>query len=385
MSAIARNLALVLACSFLLVPVSWAQTGAIEGEIIGDDGAGMKDALVKIERVDIKGNYKVKSNKKGRYFHAGLPLGTYNVMVEVNGQIIDSVKGVRVGLGDPTPVNFNLAEVKKRNEALQAAAAQGQLSDDQMRGLSKEQKEALEKQMKERSESMKKNAALNTAFNNAMTAKQSKQWDAAIKAFEEAATVDATQHVIFANLGECYMNLADTKTGPDREAAVAKGLENYAKVVTMKPDDPAYHNNYGLALAKAKKNDEARAELEKAATLDPPGAGKYFYNLGAVLVNTNQNDAAGEAFKKAIQADPKYAPAQYQYGMILVSKATTTADGKIVPPEGTKEAFQRYLELDPSGAYAQSAKDLLATLEGSVQTQYTNPDAPKKPAPKKAK
>ena len=57
-------------------------------------------------------------------------------------------------------------------------------------------------------------------------------------------------------------------------------------------------------------------ELEKAATLDPPGAGKYFYNLGAVLVNTAQTDAAGEAFKKAIESDPNYAPAQYQYGMI---------------------------------------------------------------------
>ena len=100
-----------------------------------------------------------------------------------------------------------------------------------MRGLSKEQKDALEKQMKERSEAMKKNAALNTAFNNGMTAKQGKQWDAAIKSFEEAATADATQHVIFANLGECYMYLADTKTGPEKEAAVAKGLENYAKVL----------------------------------------------------------------------------------------------------------------------------------------------------------
>jgi tetratricopeptide (TPR) repeat protein len=367
----------------LLVPASRAQTGALEGEIIGPDGSPLKDAMVKIERVDIKGNYKVKSNKKGRYFHAGLPLGTYNVMIEMDGKMMDTVKGVRVGLGDPTPVNFNLPEARKKQEALQAAASSGQLSDDQMRGLSKEQKEALEKQMSERSEAMKKNKVLNDAFNNAMAAKQSKQWDAAAAAFEEAAKVDATQHVIFANLGECYMNVADSKTGPDREAAMAKGLENYAKVVAMKPDDPAYHNNYGLALAKAKKNPEARAELEKAATLDPPGAGKYFYNLGAVLVNTNQTEASGEAFKKAIEADPNYAPAQYQYGMYLVSKATTTPDGKIVPPEGTKEAFQKYLTLDPSGAYAESAKGMLQSLEGSVQTQYTNPDAPKKAPPKK--
>ena len=383
MSAMARKLVLAAGAALLLAPISWSQTGAIEGDVIGVDGAGLKDALVKIERVDIKGNYKVKSNKKGHYFHAGLPLGTFNVMVEVDGKVMDAMRGVRVGLGDPTVVNFDLAAMAKKQQALQAAAATGSLSDDQMRGLSKEQKEALEKQMAERSESMKKNKALNDAFNNAMAAKQAKQWDAAIDGFKKAAEIDPNQHVIFANLGECYMALAETKAGPEREAATTQGLEAYAKVVAMKPDDPAYHNNYGLALAKATKNEEARAELEKAATLDPAGAGKYYYNLGAVLVNTNQLEASGEAFKKAIEADPNYAPAQYQYGMYLVSKATTTPDGKIVPPDGTKEAFQKYLQLDPNGAFAASAQGMLQSLEGTVQTQYVNPDAPKKPAPKK--
>jgi tetratricopeptide (TPR) repeat protein len=369
--------------ALLFVPITRAQTGAIEGDVIGFDGAPLKDALVKIERVDIKGNYKVKSNKKGHYFHAGLPLGMYNVMVEVDGKMIDAVKGVRVGLGEPVPVNFNLVEMKKKQDALQAAAASGQLSQDQMRGLSREQKEALEKQMSERSEAMKKNKALNDAFNAGMTAKNAKQWDAAVDAFQKAAELDPNQHVVFANLAECYMNMADTKTGPPRDEALAKGLDNYAKVVSMKPDDPAYHNNYGLALAKAKKNDEAKAELEKAAALDPAGAGKYYYNLGAVLVNTNQIDASGEAFKKAIEADPNYAAAWYQYGMFLVSKATTTADGQIVPPEGTKEAFQKYLALDPNGPSAQSAQGMLQTLEATVQTQYSNPDAKKSPPKKK--
>jgi len=54
-----------------------------------------------------------------------------------------------------------------------------------------------------------------------------------------------------------------------------------------------------------------------------------------VLVNTGQTDQAGDAFKKAIDANPNYAPAQYQYGVYLVSKAKTTPDGKVVPPDGT--------------------------------------------------
>jgi tetratricopeptide (TPR) repeat protein len=378
MIATVRRLALILGVGFSIVAASHAQTGAIEGDVIGEDGQPLRDALVRIERIDIKGNYKVKTNKKGHYFHAGLPLGTYNVHVEVDGKVRDMMKGVRVGLGDPVVVNFNLAEIKKRQEAIQAAAQAGQLSEDQMRGLSKEQREALERQMKERSEAMRRNKALNDAFNAGMAAKQARQWEVAIENFQKAAEIDPQQHVVWANLAESYMNLADTKRGPEQEDAIAKSLEAWEKVVSMMPNDPAYHNNYGLALAKAKKFAEATAELEKAAAIDPAGAGKYYYNLGAVLVNTGQLEEAGQAFKKAIEADPNYAPAQYQYGVYLVSKATTTPDGQVVPPPGTKEAFEKYLALEPNGPFAESAKGMLQTLQSTVQTQYVNPEAEKR-------
>jgi len=378
MLATMRRLALVLGCGALFAALSWAQTGAIEGDVIGEDGQPLQGALIRIERVDIKGNYRVKTNKKGHYFHAGLPLGTYNVHVEVDGQIRDAVRGVRVGLGDPVAVNFNLAEVRRRQEALQAAAQAGQLSEEQMRGLSKEQREALEKQMRERSEAMRRNKALNDAFNAGMAAKTAGQWDAAVENFQKAAEIDASQHVVWANLAESYMSLADTKRGPEQEAAMAKSLEAWEKVVSMMPNEAAYHNNYGLALAKGKKFEQATAALEKAAAIDPAGAGRYYYNLGAVLVNTGHLEEAGQAFKKAIDADPNYAPAQYQYGIYLVSKATTTPEGQVVPPPGTIEAFQKYLQLEPNGPFAESAKGMLQTLQSTVQTQYVNPEAEKK-------
>ncbi len=77
-------------------------------------------------------------------------------------------------------------------------------------------------------------------------------------------------------------------------------------------------------------------ELTKAAQLDPPSAGKYYFNGGAVLVNLGQNEAAGAMFKKAIEADPDYAEAHYQFGLSLYAKATTAPDGKIVPPDGNQ-------------------------------------------------
>src|SRR5688500_5661667 len=355
-------------------PALLAQTGAIAGKVIGPDGKPVKDALIKIERTDIKGSYKVKTKGKGDYFHAGLPLGRYDVSCEIDGKVVDTVRGVKTGLGDPAEINSDLAAVKAKQDAAMKAAETGTLTQEQSREMTPEQRAAVDKQIKERQAAMAKNKALNDAFNAGMAAIQAKAFDQAVEHFNKAAELDPKQHVVFANMAEAYMGLAAGKTGAEQEAAQAKGLEAYGKAIELNPTDAGYHNNFGLALARAKKFAEAQAELEKAAQLQPASAGMYFYNLGAVLVNIGQLDPAGEAFKRAIEADPNHADAQYQYGVYLISKASTTADGKVIPQPGTREAFQKYLELKPTGPFAESAKGMITTLDASLQTEYVNPD-----------
>jgi tetratricopeptide (TPR) repeat protein len=375
----------LFAGAFLFFSVAgWSQTTSLEGEVKGEDGQGLKDAVIKIERIDIKGNYKTKTDKKGRWIHAGLPIGTYRVVLEVGGVEKDRVDNVRSRLGDPTPINFNLAEVKQRQQAIQQAAETGQLTKEQERGLSAEQKAALEKQTKERQAALAKNKALNEAFNNGKEAMNMKQFDVAVQHFEKASEMDAQQHVVWANLADAYSSLGSTKTGQEQTDAYNKGIEAFSKAIALKPDDDAYLNNYGLLLARAKRVDEARAELTKAAQLNPAGAGKYYYNLGAVLQNTGQYEAAIDAFKQAIDADPNHAEAQYWYATALSSRITMTNDGKVVGPPGMKEALEKYLALKPDGPFAPAAKDLLTTISGQISTTYENPNAPKaKPGRKK--
>ncbi len=383
MSTGLKTAALSAAALLLFASAALAQVSAIEGDVKDVDGAPLKGALVKIDRKDIKGHYQVKTDKKGHFFHTGLPLGTYKVSLEVDGKDVDSVDNVRTSLGDPTVTNFDLREMKSRQQSLAKAAESGTLTKEQERGMSAEQKAALEKAAKEREQALSKNKALNDAFNQGMAAMQAKQYDAAVAAFNKANEMDPKQTAIWAQLADANMQLSATKTGADQQAALDKGLEAYTKAIELKPDDAAFHNNYALALVKAKKIPEAQAELTKAAQLDPPNAGRYYYNLGAVMVNAGQNDAAGEAFKKAIDLDPNYADAQYQYGMFLLGKAQITPEGKVVPAEGTKEALEKYLALKPNGPFADSAKGALTSISGTVATNYQNPDANAKKAKKK--
>jgi tetratricopeptide (TPR) repeat protein len=381
MKKIARQVAVLLA----LATAGFAQTGAIEGKVIGGDGkpVGKDYAVIKITRTDIKGNYQVKTNKKGEFFHAGLPLGQYNVACEVDGKVVDEVKGVRMRLGDPVPVEFNLAKMVQQQAAMQKAMETGQVTQEMARDMTPEQKAAFEKRAKEQAEAMKKNKELNDAFNGGMEAMKTNNFAGAIESFEKAATMDAKQHVIFGQLAEAYGGLAKTKTGSEKEAANAKSLENFQKAIELKPDDAAYYNNFALALARANQFEKAQEALGKAAQLDPPGAGRYYYNLGALLVNSGQNEPAAEAFRKAIAADPNYADAHYQYGIYLTGKAQVDAKtGKMTFPEGTAESFQKYLELKPDGPNAASAKGMIETMGGTLATTYTNPDA-KKSAPAK--
>jgi tetratricopeptide (TPR) repeat protein len=131
-----------------------------------------------------------------------------------------------------------------------------------------------------------------------------------------------------------------------------------------------------LALSKAKKFPEMQGELEKAAQIDPTKAGQYYYNLGASLVNSGQNEPAGAAFKKAIELDPNHADSYYQYGVFLVGKASFDAAGKVIPVPGTVDAFQKYLQLAPTGQFAEQAKAMLTSMDAKLDTTYKNPTAP---------
>jgi len=376
---ILRRMAWGLGVWMLFAGISLAQTTAITGVVIGEDGKPQKDVVVRITRTDIRGNYPCKTNKKGEYYYGGLQLGTYTISVEVDGRERDFVRGVRTSSGDPKVINFDLFKLKQKNESLQKAAETGKLTAEQSRELTPEQRAALERRAKEQQAQMAKDKAVNDAFNTGMQAVEAKQYEVAIESFKKAAevnTIPSNTHVILGRLAESWTNLASTKTGAERDAALGQALEAWRNVIAVAPTDPGYHNNYALALARTGKLSEAQEELQKAATLDPPGGGRYYFNLGALLVNSGKNEAASQAFKKAIELTPSYAEAYFQLGNCLMADAKLAPDGKTIPPPGAKEAYEEYLKQAPNGPNAAGAKGMLDFISAQIQTMYINPSAP---------
>jgi len=144
--------------------------------------------------------------------------------------------------------------------------------------------------------------------------------------------------------------------------AAQKEADNNSKLA-------AYYNNLADAYSKTNKVDDAVASYNKAAQLEPTHAATYLFNEGAILTNSGKVDDAIAAFDKVIAADPTKADAYYWKGVNMIGKATLKGD-KMVAPEGTAEAFQKYLELQPEGKLAQPAKDMLASIGATVETGF---------------
>ncbi|MCX6616241.1 MAG: carboxypeptidase regulatory-like domain-containing protein [Acidobacteria bacterium] len=405
--------ALVIAAFLAAVPAR-AQFGSIEGDVKDQEGNPMVGAQILIERIDIKGNYKCKSDRKGHYFHGGLPLGNYTVtLADASGKTLDLVKGVRTRLGDSQMVNFDLKARQQRAAAQQAGIAPKQQAFGVGGGqeLTKEQRAQIEAAMKQREavrqkmEKLQKNygagmeamktagdqgllaAALNIPAGTTLTPEVRTKMDdkkfelcsSAATDFEaaaEAAKTDSNEHIVLAQLAEARVCQAKAKRGQEATDLYNKSIEAYQKAIALKADDPSYHNNYALALVNVGKMPQALEELGKAAQLDPPGAGRYFYNLGAVLTNSGRAKEATDAFKKATEADPKYADAWYQLGVSLLADVKLDQiTGKSTPAPGTLEALQKYLDLQPDGAHAAEAKGMIEALAGTVQTRIKSEKA----------
>jgi tetratricopeptide (TPR) repeat protein len=385
-----RRLLLLNSFALLVACCAWGQTTTIEGDVKDANGQGLKGAVIHLTRTDIKGNYEVKSDKKGHWIYTGLPFGKYDITCSVNGKVVDKVGGVQSKYGDPTEINFDMAKVQQQQAATQQANASGELTQDQSRGMSKEQREQYEAQLKKNAEAIKKNKALNDTFNAAQDAlkaadaetdpaKKATDYQTAIDDLNKGSQMDANQVAIWDGLGEAYTGLAKTQTGDAQTKSYDQAVDAYKKGLAIKPDDAAVYNQLGNIYGAEKKIPEATEALQKAAQLNPAMASKAYFNMGANLVNTGHPAEAADFFKKAADADPNYAEAWYQYGSLLMMKGSVDPKtGQQTYPPDTATALKKYMELQPNGKHAQEATAMLQAMGEKVQTAVTAPGKKKR-------
>lgn len=183
---------------------------------------------------------------------------------------------------------------------------------------------------------------------------------------------------------------ADAKTSPAviayNEGVVlandGKVLEAIAKMeeaIAAKEDLTAGHEALARLYLRAKNYDKAIGSANKALAIDTdnqdmfgvlvesytgkgdkakaaeyrkklPADASAMFNDAARFINTGKDSEAEPLLKAAIAASDKFAPAYYELGMLYV-RAQKNADAKA--------NLQKYLELEPKGKDAATAKEML--------------------------
>jgi tetratricopeptide (TPR) repeat protein len=376
---------LVLALGLCSVPVFAQNSGTVKGVCKDAEGNPIAGGVVEYDNLDNGQKYNLKTNNKGEYFSLGITPGKYRVVLFKTQDDQKANKELYHIAGFQVQLDENVLDLDLKKEAERQAKGEG-LSAEEM----KARQEQAAKQQKETS-TVK---TLQGKLDAANAAIQAKDYDTAITNLTEANQVDPSRDVLWYRLGDAYRLSAGTQTdSAEKQKRYDSAIESYNKAIQLLQDSiqngkekdaakanqklAGFYTNLADAYARDRKIDDAVKSYEAAAKTDPTTAAGAYFNIGAVYTNAGRVDDANAAFDKCIAADPTRAEAYYQKGVNLLGKATLQGDKTIAPP-GTAEAFQKYLEMAPTGPNAQSAKDLLASIGSSVETSYGTKKKPSK-------
>jgi tetratricopeptide (TPR) repeat protein len=380
-----KQLAIILFAVLALTaytPQLFAQaSGTVKGTCRDAEGKPIPGAIVEYDNLDNGQKYALKTNKNGEYFSLGLTPGKYKIVLYKTPEDQKANKELYHINGFQVQLDENVQDIDLKKE--QESQAKGQ-------GLTPEQvKQMQEQQAKAQKETLTVKQ-LNEKLNAAKTAADAGDFDTAIAALTEANQVDPSRDLIWFKLGDYNrMSAAKQTDTAEKQKRLGSAVEDYQKAIELKkatandkdpnagPNLAAYYNNLAEAYAKSNKVDDAVKTYELASQADPTHAAQYYFNTGAVLTNAGKVDDAIGAFDKVIASDPNRADAYYWKGVNMIGKATLQGE-KMVAPPGTADAFQKYLELQPTGTYADAAKQMLTSIGGSVETSFGKKKGAKK-------
>ena len=364
MASVAAGL-LTLAAVMTIAPRAAAQNmGSVSGEVRAIDGNPFPDVTVTLKNTESGLTFTVKTDKYGRYAQLGVRPGIYNVtfsLKDKDGNLqVGYETNARVQGGEEAKVDVNFKDVLAHQSAEEIAARKKQEEDikkfEGMKSNFDAGRAALDEARQARAEMMKLPAGQRAASQEKLNG----LYSTAISHFDEARKSapekDPNLHVVYYNLGSAY-----DQAGKNDEAVAA-----YQKAIELRPTEAGYYNNLGNVLASQGKIVEAGQAYQKAVDLDPTKAASVWLNYGIVLYNANRLKEMQDPVRKATVLDPKNADAWYLLGASLLASIETKQEGSkinyIVPP-GTAEAYQKSLELAPTGHFANEARAALQGLE----------------------
>jgi tetratricopeptide (TPR) repeat protein len=392
--------------AFSLSPaLAQSPTGTIHGHVTNPVGTSTTTGTVSLSNDDghtDKFSFPVDAN--GDYKGEASP-GTYMVIFRApetpKDKMVDSFPNVKIVAGQDIVQDVDMSrkeyidkldpEQKKQLEEMRTKNAAAMQANQVIKVLNADIKTAAQ-DLKD-VDGAAKTAAQQLGASAAKADLDAKTLEIKTAKFTEVETImlkdtvlRPAESVLWAQLGQAQKGM---KKYDEATASFKKVLELEAE--SKKPNlqaQGAANEGLGEIAARQGKIDDANAAYDAAAKVNPPQAQMYLKNEAVIFFQTAQTNGDAKiigaqitAAEKAIAAspDPKspsIALLYYLKGQGLISAPGGVTEDpkthKLVPPAGSIEAFQTYLELEPAGQFSNDVKGILAGFNTTVDTTYNN-------------
>lgn len=311
-SGLFRVTSVAIVCSLIFVAVeAWAQSGGVRGKVVNQNGEPVEGAEVQIEYTDgLARSYTATSDEKGEFMRLGLGPGNYRLLFRKE-RHEPAIEEIRVRLGSPYDIG-QVVLFKVPDEQLTRQEAEDLTAEVQKileRGVADVEKEDYPAALDAFLEVIEKvPGSADAHFNVGFVYKKMKAMDDALTHFQKATELQPGYYEAWVEMGDIYNN----------------------------------SGKYPEAIQAFEKSIAIRSEVSP------------LYNYGAACLNAGEIPKAQEAFEKALALDPNHAGANYQMGMVLVNQGKN---------DEAVTYLEKYLELEPEGPNAATAKGILDYLK----------------------
>lgn len=390
LAAAAGLLALTLPRAHAQTPPA-EKTGKIHGHVINPTGQPQGGGAVSLSTdggATLKYSFPVDATGA---FAGEAPAGTYTLVYRAadtpEGKMVDSIRGIKITVGEDLAQDDDMS----RQEYIDK--------------MTPDEKKQLEDLKKENSEALKANNLISQLNADLKVVSQDK------KDIDGAPATAAQQLGASASKADLAAKVEEIKTAKytDIQSLMTKDT-------ALKADEPLLWNNLGFAQEGLKENDDAIATYKKsidlesaskkprlpvigaaeaglgdiyartgkipdanaafdaAAKADPSNAALYLRNEAVIFYQQNNGPAQIAAADEAIKVDPTQAILYYIKGQGLVQNATVDPKTQriVLPPDCTA-AYQKYLDLAPTGPYADEVASILQQAGEKISSSYKAP------------
>ena len=331
--------------------------GRLDGEVRDMQGNPYPDVNIVLKSTESGQSVTSKTDKNGKFTIIGLRSGIYNITLTNDKDHLTYQDQYKVDETGDNHYKINFKDVLAKQAAAHPEEEKKKEEEEQKRSGLKQHFDAGMAAMNDAKTVKTQLQAAPT--DQGLKDKLAADYQTAITELKQAESMVGPK-----DIGNHATVLAQMGVANEGLLQWSDAADDFAKAAELKPQG-GYYVAQATDLAKAGKIDDAPPICDKAVATDPTNADMCWKNLGIVASNTGKTKQAVDFLQKATTADPKDAQGWYLLGNALSAMIDSKQEGEkmtyIIPP-GTKEAYQKCIDANPTGPYAAQAKESLDGL-----------------------